>query len=171
MLVTRKARNYTALFRAAAVIGAGWWLLGAKKGSGPPVSKDGMVWIPGGTFHMGCADCDMPDALPVHTVIMDGFRMQATPVTNQQFARFVDATGYVSIAERKPEPRDLPGVAPQDMVPGSAVFTPPQHPVPLDDFRNWWTYVPGADWRHPEGPGSDIKGRLDHPVVHIAYED
>jgi len=130
-----------------------------------------MIWIPGGTFHMGCADCDMPDALPVHSVSVDGFWMDATAVTNAQFAKFVEATGYVTVAERKPAPSDLPGVAPEDLVPGSAVFTPPQHAVPLDDMRNWWTYVPGANWRHPEGPRSDIQSRLDHPVVHVAYED
>lgn len=130
-----------------------------------------MVWIPGGTFHMGCADCGMPDTLPVHTVTVDGFWMDPAPVTNAEYAKFVEATGYFTLAEKKPDPRDLPGVPPEDIVPGSAVFTPPKNPVPLDDIRNWWTYVPGANWRHPEGPASDIKTRLDHPVVHIAYED
>lgn len=120
---------------------------------------------------MGCADCGMPDTLPVHAVTVDAFWMDATPVTNAQFAKFVEATKYLTIAEQKPDPRDLPGVAPEDLVPGSAVFTPPKNPVPLDDISNWWTYVPGANWRHPEGPASDIRDRMDHPVVHIAYED
>ena len=131
----------------------------------------GMVWIRGGTFQMGCRDCGMPDTLPVHTVSVDGFWMDATPVTNVQFAKFVEATRYVTVAEKKPDPRDLPGVAPEALVAGSAVFTPPKNPVPLDDIGNWWTYVPGANWQHPEGPSSDIRSRMDHPVVHIAYED
>jgi formylglycine-generating enzyme required for sulfatase activity len=130
-----------------------------------------MVWIPGGSFHMGCADCGMPDALPVHTVALDGFWMARTPVTNAQFARFVNATGYVTVAERKPDSHDMPGVAEEDLVPGSAVFTPPASAVALDDLRNWWTYVPGASWRHPQGPGSSLANRMDHPVVHVAYED
>ena len=134
-------------------------------------SPAGMVWIPGGAFQMGCAGCGMPDTLPVHAVTVDAFWMDATPVTNAQFAKFVEATKYLTIAEQKPDPRDLPGVAPEDLVPGSAVFTPPKNPVPLDDISNWWTYVPGANWRHPEGPASDIRDRMDHPVVHIAYED
>ena len=120
---------------------------------------------------MGCADCDLPDAMPVHAVTVDGFWMDATPVTNAQFLKFSDATGYVTVAEQKPDPRDLPGVAPENLVPGSAVFTPPPHAVALDDVRNWWTYRPGANWRHPEGPDSDLRHRMDHPVVHIAYED
>jgi len=130
-----------------------------------------MVRIPGGTFQMGCADCGMPDALPIHSVTLNEFWMDATPVTNAQFEKFVTATGYVTVAEQKPDPRDLPGVAPEDLVPGSAVFTPPKNPVPLDDISRWWTYVPGANWRHPEGSSSDIRSRMAHPVVHVAYED
>lgn len=120
---------------------------------------------------MGCADCGMPDAQPVHEVAIDAFTIDPTPVTNAQFADFVKATGYVTVAERKPKPEEMPGVAAEDLVPGSAVFTPPKQPVPLDDMRNWWSYVPGANWRHPEGPASDLRGRDDHPVVHVAYED
>jgi formylglycine-generating enzyme len=131
----------------------------------------GMVWIPGGSFHMGCADCGMPDALPIHEVSLDAFWMDAAPVTNAQFTKFVDATGYVTVAERKPDARDVPGVPTEDLVAGSAVFTPPKSAVALDDIRNWWTYVPGANWRHPEGPDSDVRGRMDHPVAHVAYED
>jgi len=130
-----------------------------------------MVWIPGGTFHMGCADCDMPDAEPVQSVTVDGFWVDAAPVTNGQFTKFVEATGYVTVAERKPDPRDLPGVAAENLVAGSAVFTPPKREVALNDIANWWTYVSGASWRHPEGPASDLRNRMDHPVVHIAYED
>ncbi len=136
-----------------------------------PATKAARVSIAGGTFQMGCADCELPDAKPVHTVTIDSFQLDATPVTNAQFAAFVAATGYVTVAERKPKPEDLPGVAPEDLVEGSAVFTPPRQAVPLNDMRNWWTYVAGANWRHPEGPSSQGKGREEHPVVHIAYED
>jgi formylglycine-generating enzyme required for sulfatase activity len=138
----------------------------------PPVAiPENMVWIPGGTFQMGCEDCDMPDALPVHTVTVDGFFMDATPVTNAEFSRFVSATSYITIAERPLNPRDYPGVDPKNLVPGSAVFTPPPEDVPLDDISRWWRYVPGACWKRPEGANSTIAEREDHPVVHIAWED
>lgn len=131
----------------------------------------GMAWIPGGTFWMGCDDCEMPDTQPVHLVRVDGFWMDATPVTNAQFAEFVKATGYLTIAERQPDPKDYPGADPRSVVPGSAVFSPVPKDVPLDDYTRWWHYVPGASWKHPEGPGSTTEGRQDHPVVQIAWED
>jgi formylglycine-generating enzyme required for sulfatase activity len=137
----------------------------------PGPAPEGMVWVPGGTFWMGCEQCGMPDTLPVHLVTVRGFWMDATPVTNAQFEAFARATGYVTVAERRPDPKDLPGVPPDQLVAGSAVFTPPTKPVPLDDPLRWWRYVPGASWKHPEGPSSTIKGREDHPVVHIAWED
>jgi len=137
----------------------------------PGTAPDGMVWVPGGTFWMGCDDCDMPDAQPVHLVAVDGFWMDKTPVTNAQFAKFVLSTGYLTIAEQKPDPKDYPGVDPSKLVAGSAVFTAPAKDVALDDLTQWWKYVPGASWKHPEGPGSTIEGRDDHPVVHIAWED
>lgn len=130
-----------------------------------------MVWIPGGAFWMGADDPDFADARPVHRVEVDGFWMDRTDVTNAQFARFVAATGYVTIAERRPDPRDLPGVPVEALVPGSVVFTPPSGPVSLDDARAWWRYVPGASWRHPEGPRSSLRGRERHPVVHVSWED
>lgn len=130
-----------------------------------------MVRIPAGTFQMGCRDCGMEDALPVHSVQVDEFWISATPITNAEFARFVRATGYRTVAERRPDSSNYPGVPASALVPGSAVFTPLAHSVPLDDATRWWTYVPGADWRHPEGPSSDIRNRLDHPVVQVAYED
>lgn len=136
---------------------------------GPP--PDGMVWIPGGTFWMGCERCGMPDALPVHLVSLHGFWMDRTPVTNAAFSSFVKATGYVTVAERAPDPRDFPHVPPGELRAGSAVFSPPARAVPLDDALQWWRYVAGANWRHPEGPSSSIEGREDHPVVHIAWED
>jgi sulfatase modifying factor 1 len=131
----------------------------------------GMVWIPGGEFWMGCEDCGMPDALPLHLVSVDGFWMDATPVTNEQFGRFVTATHYITVAERQPDPKEFPGVPPSALQPGSVVFTRPTHPVSLDDYSQWWTYVPGASWRHPEGLSSDLNGRAHHPVVHVAWED
>jgi len=111
------------------------------------------------------------DALPVHRVYVDGFWMDATEVTNAQFARFVKATGYVTVAERKPTAEEFPGAPPENLVAGSTVFTPTPEPVPLNNFYQWWRYEKGADWRHPTGPDSDIKGREHYPVVHVAYED
>ena len=137
----------------------------------PTQAPDGMVWIPGGTFWMGCDDCDMPDTEPVHLVTVDAFWIDRTPITNAQFEQFVNATGYITIAERRPDPKDYPGVDPSKLVAGSAVFIPPQSDVPLDDATQWWRYIPGASWRHPEGPGTVIDGREDHPVVHVAWVD
>jgi len=134
---------------------------------GPP----GMVWIPGGRFRMGSDFPAFDDARPVHTVVVDGFWMDATPVTNAQFARFVKTTGYVTVAERKPNPKDFPGVPADKLVPGSLVFHSPAHPVSLDDPSQWWEYVPGASWRHPEGLRSDLAGRANHPVVQVCWDD
>ena len=131
----------------------------------------GMVRIPGGTFRMGCDDCGMPDAEPVHLVTVDAFWMDQTPVTNGQFAEFVAATGYVTISERTPEAKDYPGVPADKLVAGSACFKPPGGPVPLDDPYAWWTYQVGANWKHPEGPSTNLDGRQDHPAVHIAWVD
>ncbi|HYE73587.1 MAG TPA: formylglycine-generating enzyme family protein [Blastocatellia bacterium] len=137
----------------------------------PGPAPEGMVWVPGGTFWMGCDDCNMPDAEPSHLVKVDGFWMDATPVTNAQFAKFVEATGYKTIAERPLNPKDFPGVPLDKLVSGSSVFTQPLRPVSLDNIFNWWTYVPGANWQHPEGPNSNLRGREDHPVVQIAWDD
>ena len=122
----------------------------------PGAAPDGMVWIPGGTFWMGCENCGMPDALPVHMVSVSGFWMDRTPVTNGEFERFVAATGYVTVAERPLDPKSYPGVPKDKLVPGSAVFTPTASPVPLDDPLQWWRYMPGASWKHPQGPGSRL---------------
>ena len=113
----------------------------------------------------------MTDARPIHRVRVDPFWMDATEVTNGEFRRFVDATHYVTVSERPLRPEDFPGVPREQLVPGSVVFTVPKTPVPLDDFRQWWSYVPGANWRHPEGPKTRIDGRDSYPVVHIAFED
>jgi sulfatase modifying factor 1 len=130
-----------------------------------------MMWIPGGQFWMGTSEDHMADARPWHRVYVDGYWMDETEVTNEEFASFVKATEYVTIAERKPRAEDYPQALPERLVAGSVVFSPPNHPVELDDQFRWWDYVPGANWRHPEGPNSDIKDRMNHPVVHIAYED
>jgi formylglycine-generating enzyme len=129
----------------------------------------GMVWIPGGHFSMGTNR--MPDAQPVHQVEVKGFWMDRTDVTNGEFARFVKATGYVTIAERPLDPKEFPTLSSGDLAPGSVVFTPPVGPVSLDDPLAWWRFVKGANWRHPEGPKSDLRGKEKYPVVHIAWPD
>jgi len=144
------------------------------------ISPPGMVVIPGGEFSMGCKDPRsmphggheaMEDCRPIHRVYVDAFWMDRTDVTNAEFARFVRSTGYVTVAERKPRPENFPGVDPAKLVPGSAVFSPPPRPVALNDYTQWWSYVPGANWRHPQGPSSNIEGRSSYPVVQVAYED
>ena len=146
----------------------------------PSDAPEGMVWIPGGEFSMGCDDPrqkpmggpdSMRDARPIHRVAVDGFWMDTTEVTNQQFRTFVEATGYVTVAERKPRAEDFPGAPPENLVAGSVVFTPPTGPVPLNNHYQWWNYVPGASWQHPLGPDSDLQGRETDPVVHMAFED
>jgi sulfatase modifying factor 1 len=114
---------------------------------------------------------EFPDAQPWHPVYVDGFWMDKTEVTNHQFSKFIKATGYVTIAERTPRAEDFPGAPPENLVAGSVVFSPPNHPVKLHSHFQWWSYVRGADWHHPEGPKSSIAKRSNHPVVHIAYED
>jgi sulfatase modifying factor 1 len=142
-----------------------------KSHMGREPAPSGMIRIPGGEFWMGCDDSATPDARPFHRVRLSSFWIDRTEVTNQQFARFVRATGYVTVAERKPDPRDFPSAPPDSLVPGSLVFTPPGGKVSLTSVYGWWRYQPGANWRHPEGPGSDLKGRENHPVVHVAWED
>ena len=146
----------------------------------PGKAPTGMVWIPGGEFSMGANDPpDMnevgmqatKDSRPVHRVYVDGFFMDATDVTNAEFTKFVKASGYVTVAERKPRAEDFPGAPPENLVAGSVVFAPPGHAVQLNDHYQWWSYVPGANWRHPLGPSSDIKGKDNYPVVQVAYED
>lgn len=146
----------------------------------PDKAPEAMVWIPGGEFSMGAQDSpDMNevgmqatrDSRPIHRVYVDAFWMDKNDVTNEEFARFVRATGYKTVAERKPRAEDFPGAPPENLVAGAVVFSPPDHPVPLNSHFQWWSYIPGANWRHPEGPKSNLKGREKYPVVDIAYED
>jgi formylglycine-generating enzyme len=129
-----------------------------------------MVWIPGGTFLMG-SDKHYPEEAPVHKKRVEGFWMDKYTVTNEQFARFVDATGHSTLAERPADPDNYPGAKPELLQPSSVVFHKPASRVDLRNHYNWWAYIPGANWRHPEGPHSSLEGRSQHPVVHIAYED
>jgi len=131
---------------------------------------DGMVQIPGATFLMG-SDHHYPEEAPARKVTVSGFWIDAAPVTNREFGRFVRKTGHVTVAERAPDPVDYPGARPEMLVPFSTVFVPPPRRVSLADPYNWWTPVPGADWRHPQGPGSSIRNKPDHPVVHVAWTD
>jgi formylglycine-generating enzyme required for sulfatase activity len=155
------------------------WLEAQERNSafGPTVSNktpasrpapEGMVWIPGGEFSMGSAangrgSDEMPmasnDAGPVHRVRVDGFWMDVTPVTNEQFEKFVKATGYVTIAERAPTKEEFPTAPEENLVAGSVVFAPTDHDVALNNHYQWWSYVKGANWRHPAGPQSDLKGK------------
>lgn len=141
----------------------------ARRQPGEP-PRENMVWIPGGTFLMG-SDSHYSEEAPAHHVSVDGFWMDAYAVTNSQFQRFVEATNYVTVAERPLNPQEYPDALPELLVPGSVVFQKPVQHVDLRDYRNWWAYVPGANWRHPEGPESSIADREQQPVVHVAYED
>jgi len=157
------------------VTGLHWW-----RAAAPEKARPGLVWIPGGEFSMGTdSDLGWPDEKPAHRVRVDGFWMDETDVTNAQFGKFVEATGYVTTAERPPDAdeilRQMPPGTPrppkEKLVPASLVFTPTKGPVSLNDYSQWWKWTPGANWRHPEGPGSSIKGKDDHPVVHVSWDD
>jgi formylglycine-generating enzyme len=146
----------------------------------PAGAPPSMVWIPGGEFTMGTdSDLGWPDEKPAHRVRVDSFWMDETEVTNAQFRAFVAATGYVTTAEKPPDAeeilRQMPPGTPrpprENLVPGSLVFQPTRGPVDLRDYSQWWKWTPGADWRHPEGPGSGIEGKDDHPVVHVSWDD
>jgi sulfatase modifying factor 1 len=141
----------------------------------PGPAPDGIVWVPGGEFWMGTDD-GPEDERPRHKVYVDGFWMDRTEVTNAQFAKFVKATKYVTVAEKKPDPKDFPGVPEEKLVAGSAVYVKPEGEVNLQGpwetgHPPWWKYQPGASWRHPEGPGSSIDGKDNYPAVHIAWDD
>lgn len=162
---------------AAAPTPAGATTAGA--GAGTP-SHQGMVWVKGGRFRMGATDREgRPDEYPAHEVQLDGFWIDATEVTNAQFAAFVQATGYRTVAERKPDWEELkkqlssgtPKPADELLVAASLTFYQPDRPVPLNDASQWWRWTPGADWRHPQGPQSSINGKDHYPVTQVAWED
>lgn len=140
----------------------------------------GMVWIPGGEFSMGSnvedeSLCSIKgvtkDAAPVHRVYVDGYYMDQTEVTNEEYEKFVKATGYITVAEQKPTKEEFPTASEEDLITGSVIFTPTSSAVNLNNFLQWWSYVSGTDWKHPLGPESSIKGKEKYPVVHITYED
>jgi formylglycine-generating enzyme required for sulfatase activity len=135
---------------------------------GSPIRN--MRWLEGGAFLMGSEDF-YPEERPVHRVRVDGFWIDEHPVTVAEFRRFVKSTGYITLAERPLDDSKYPGADPDLLVPGALVFQKASAPVDLRDYRNWWRYVPGAEWRHPEGPGSTLDGRDRHPVTQVAYED
>lgn len=143
-------------------------------------SNDNLVWIPGGEFTMGTDETEAYEhERPAHAVKVKGFWMSATEVTNKQFKKFVDVTGYKTVAERKPTwdelskqlPPNTPRVHDSLLVAGSLVFIPPDYTITVNDYSQWWIFIPQADWQRPEGPQSNLDERWDHPVVHIAYED
>ncbi len=134
------------------------------------VDKLKMVSIPGGKFLMG-SDKFYPEEKPVREVTVDGFYIDKYAVTNEAYKKFVDETGYITVAERPLKPEDYPGAKPELLVPGALVFKKSKGPVDLKDYFNWWEWVPGTNWKHPKGPDSSLEGIEQHPVVHIAYED
>jgi formylglycine-generating enzyme len=134
------------------------------------LQTDEMTRIEGGTFSMGSSNF-YPEEAPVRVVEVQTFFIDPHTVTNAEFSRFVRKTGYVTVAERPLDPKEFPQVSAAELVPGSLCFHMTEGPVDLNDFRNWWSWVQGACWKRPEGPGSSIASRPDHPVVHVAYED
>ncbi|RCL30371.1 MAG: formylglycine-generating enzyme family protein [Puniceicoccaceae bacterium] len=156
----------------------------------PPAALDGMVWIPAGEFTMGGTVRDFMldwpsfarsrnDERPLHSVTLSGFWISETPITNRQFKAFVDATGYITTAEKAPKLEDIlpllpPGTPPppqEALIPASLLFKAPEQPVSLNNPLAWWQWKSGANWKQPEGPGSSIEDRWDHPVVHVSYFD
>lgn len=163
-----------ALLGSLGVVGVG------ASAAAPAEAPPGMVWVPGGEFAMGSVDrLARPDEQPIHRVRVDGFWIDPTEITNAQFRKFVEATGYVTVAERVPDLDEIMKQLPpgtrlpkaKDLVAASLVFTPPKRPVPLNNVGLWWSWSPGADWRHPEGLGSSLEGKDDYPVVHVAWYD
>ena len=135
-----------------------------------PTDQPNMAFILGGTFRMG-SDKHYPEEAPVHRVTVDGFWIERTPVTNQQFEEFIRATGHKTFAEIPPDPKDYPGALPHMLYAGSLVFSPPARVANLRDWSQWWQFMKGADWRHPYGPDSNINTLDTHPVVHVSFAD
>lgn len=134
------------------------------------MSNDAMIWIPGGTFKMG-SDHHYREEAPARNVKVDGFWMDRTPVTNQEFQNFVASTGYVTFCEKVPEASMYPGALPEMLKPSSVVFVQPPQKVNLQNHYQWWRFIAGAHWRQPQGPGSSLEGKENHPVVHVSFED
>jgi formylglycine-generating enzyme len=145
-------------------------ILGSPEAGRSTALFEDMLLIPGGTFRMGSGR-HYPEEAPAHRVTVDGFFIDRTPVTNRQFQAFVRATGHVTFAEIPPDPKDYPGALPHMLYAGSLVFSPPTQAVNLRDWSQWWQFMKGADWRHPEGPRTNINALDNHPVVHVAYAD
>ena len=160
----------TAVTGVLLLLGFFLWRTVGLKTQRPDSSTEGMIWIPGGAFSMGSED-GQTDEKPVHRVSVEGFWMDKTEVTNEQFRRFVQETGYTTTAELRPDPKDFPGVPLENLVAGAIVFAPPPGDVPLDNHFVWWRYQSGASWRQPEGPGSTLEGREKHPVVQVSWDD
>ena len=138
--------------------------------AGPVTTSDDLCWVPAQTFTMG-SDIHYLEEAPAHPVTVDGFWVAPHQVTNTEYSAFVDATGYVTVAERPLDPAEFPGAPPENLQPGSMVFTRTQGPVDLRHINLWWTWTPGASWRRPTGPASDLDGLDRHPVAHVAAED
>jgi len=136
----------------------------------PSISRDDMAVIPAGQFQLGSTDF-YPEESPIRRVTLPSFRIDVAPVTNAQFERFVSATGYVTVSEKPPDPVLYPDLAPEEQIPESAVFLPPPASVDRSQPLSWWALIAGADWRHPQGPETTIEGLMEHPVVHVAYDD
>jgi len=148
---------------------AGLFLTGCNKQPAP--APEGMAFVEGGEFVMGIEHPMMPEAAPLHRVRVDDFYIDVTEVTNAAFLKFVEETGYITVAERPMDPTEFPGVDDALLVPGSVVFNSPSYPLADGAMARGWSFVPGASWKHPAGPGSSIAGRENHPVVHVAWED
>src|SRR4051794_23492949 len=138
--------------------------------TGERTGHAGMILVPGGTFRMG-SDTHYPEEAPVHRVTVDSFFIDRAPVTNRQFKEFTEATGHVTFAQIAPDPKHYPGALPHMIYAGSLVFSPPSGPVNLRNWGEWWTFLRGADWRHPYGPKSSIDNLDNHPVVHVSFAD
>jgi formylglycine-generating enzyme required for sulfatase activity len=176
-------RDWLTLFSAACLFSLSWQLAEPDKPAESHIIQPsinpaldikapvGMVCVPGGTFWMGSANPEAKDAQPLHLVQVHRFWMDQTEVTNAEFAKFVEETGYMTMAERQPNLKDYPAVSLYKLKPGSAVFSPPRDGDKLDEPSAWWHFQAGANWRHPEGPESSLEGREQYPVVHIAWED
>lgn len=175
-------RTITTLAIALVAFGATYSLVkwNRSKSSAPGITPVGMVWIPGGEFTMGTDGPNaMPNEQPAVRASVDGFWMDEHDVTNAEFRRFIEATNYITTAERpvdweelkKQVPAGTPKPPDEKLQPGALVFTPPGHSVDLRDLSNWWTWTTGANWKHPEGPKSTIDGKDNHPVVQVSWDD